>query len=175
MYFGEVPPEIQKQLEEHMAQHQMHEDSYQHEVVGFIQGLDEAGLRTLKSIITGVDQSEHQGVLLIGYILSQLETRYHLCFACGKDHDVMLTDLSGQKEQEVGKDEPKKEVPWVDFVRDLPAGILARLEEYGMGLIPDQWPLVVCNNCGLEYQSLEDRMVKAPDDCHGCQQKAAWG
>ena len=171
MFFGEVPPEVQRQLEKQMAHHQMHEDSYQHEVVNFIRGLDESGLRTLKGMITGIDQSETQGVLLIGYILSQLEARYSLCFACGKDHEAMLTDLSGQKEPKV----IKKNVHWSEFVKSLPAGIIARLEEYHLDLIPDQWPVVACNKCGLEYQSLEDRMVKAPDECHGCQQKAAWG
>lgn len=32
-----------------------------------------------------------------------------------------------------------------------------------------------CLGCGMNYQSLEDRMLRAPDDCHGCQHKSAWG
>lgn len=33
----------------------------------------------------------------------------------------------------------------------------------------------VCMNCGQTYPSIEDRMLKAPDDCPGCHTKAAHG
>lgn len=34
---------------------------------------------------------------------------------------------------------------------------------------------VVCKGCGLFYKSLVDRMIKGPDNCHGCIEKAKWG
>jgi hypothetical protein len=34
---------------------------------------------------------------------------------------------------------------------------------------------VICKDCGSLYQSLDDRIVKAPDDCWGCIEKAKWG
>lgn len=29
--------------------------------------------------------------------------------------------------------------------------------------------------CGLIYVSIKDRMLKAPEDCHGCNSRGAWG
>lgn len=36
-------------------------------------------------------------------------------------------------------------------------------------------PEVTCNGCGLQYPSLRDRMLKGPDDCHGCHLKSSNG
>lgn len=33
----------------------------------------------------------------------------------------------------------------------------------------------VCLGCEHRYQTIEDRMLKQPDDCHGCHNKSAWG
>ncbi len=33
----------------------------------------------------------------------------------------------------------------------------------------------VCKNCGQRYPSLQDRILKAPDDCSGCHSKSRWG
>jgi len=32
-----------------------------------------------------------------------------------------------------------------------------------------------CLRCGKPYQSIEDRMLRSPDDCDGCHTKSAWG
>lgn len=32
-----------------------------------------------------------------------------------------------------------------------------------------------CVKCQLNYQTIEDRMLKNPDDCHGCHNQSAWG
>lgn len=32
-----------------------------------------------------------------------------------------------------------------------------------------------CDDCGMRYPSLEDRMIKEPDDCPGCHTKSAHG
>lgn len=34
---------------------------------------------------------------------------------------------------------------------------------------------VSCMNCGITYSSIADRMLKEPNDCHGCHVKAAHG
>lgn len=32
-----------------------------------------------------------------------------------------------------------------------------------------------CTKCSIRYQTIEDRMLKAPEDCQGCRDKSAWG
>lgn len=61
----------------------------------------------------------------------------------------------------------------------LPVGIIEKMSEYNLDDLRDQDTGqilgFICLNCGMKYGSLDDRMLKAPDDCSGCHQKAAWG
>ncbi len=50
-----------------------------------------------------------------------------------------------------------------------------KMKEYRVYYKSQTGKEVLCTDCGLEYPSLEDRMVKQPDDCHGCFMKAKWG
>lgn len=51
---------------------------------------------------------------------------------------------------------------------------IAIMEKYNV--TPDvSFPKVQCMGCGLMYPNLRDRMLKGPDDCHGCFMKASQG
>lgn len=57
------------------------------------------------------------------------------------------------------------------------AGSIARenlLREYNVAFEIDGHT-VKCLGCGMQYVSLRDRMIKEPDDCHGCHLKSANG
>ena len=49
------------------------------------------------------------------------------------------------------------------------------MNKYNVFSHPSQWPVVYCLGCNYKYPSLEDRMLKAPGDCPGCQMKASQG
>lgn len=49
------------------------------------------------------------------------------------------------------------------------------LEKYNVKRKDGDPVAVVCLGCGMEYESLADRMLRAPDHCTGCHSKAAWG
>ena len=56
---------------------------------------------------------------------------------------------------------------------------LAKMNEYNLDDLRDEDSGIIlgfiCTNCGMRYQSIEDRMLREPDECTGCQQKSAWG
>jgi hypothetical protein len=82
------------------------------------------------------------------------------CFGCGNRHDLdMLTETQQQVEREREQDSPEYQ---------------AALKEYNMEHRDGR---LFCAGCGLEYTSMNDRMLRqpGPDGCHGCKQKAAWG
>lgn len=55
------------------------------------------------------------------------------------------------------------------------AGEAALMAQYNVEQVERDKPEVRCKGCGLVYVSLADRMVKEPDDCHGCVEKTKWG
>lgn len=58
---------------------------------------------------------------------------------------------------------------------------LAQMAEYNIDDTYNQdtkeFMYFACLNCGMQYPSIEDRMLKPPgvEGCSGCQQKAKWG
>lgn len=71
--------------------------------------------------------------------------------------------------------EPPAQVIGVPGYATSDAGEAALMAQYNVKQKEPGKPEVICQGCGLEYVSLADRMVKRPDDCHGCQEKARWG
>jgi hypothetical protein len=73
--------------------------------------------------------------------------------------------------------------PRRDCEPELPEGLpeaeVVRLfEEYNLQRCTDPIApagFVECKGCGLVYVSLADRMLRAPDECHGCHEKAKHG
>lgn len=87
-----------------------------------------------------------------------LRLKHNAC-ACGIDHG------RDQLEAEKAKLDAEREAE-----NDLPA-----MKEYG--LVRKSDGKLYCTGCGIEYQSLDDRMLRPPgvNGCGSCQQKAAWG
>lgn len=67
------------------------------------------------------------------------------------------------------------EVPFDQFTPERACGIYNVKPVDPTALFDPEKSKVVCNGCGLEYVSLADRMLRPPDGCHGCHEKARWG
>ena len=83
-----------------------------------------------------------------------------MCGGCGEKHVVdPLEEERRRLEAERAEQDPAAQ---------------AALKEYNMELRDGRF---FCLGCGLEYVSLEDRMLRAPgaDGCHGCHHKSAHG
>lgn len=102
-----------------------------------------------------------------GLAAAIMKEKHHRC-TCGEDHDFEALETERLKLEEERKNPPVT-VDGASLV-DMDALAMATYR-----LIKDVTGAIKCKDCGMEYQSLDDRMVKRPDDCSGCKQKAAWG
>lgn len=70
-----------------------------------------------------------------------------------------------------------EEMSGPELLATVPKKVQDQMDEYRLDFIEFQWPKVLCKGCGMEYVSLEDRMLKAPgiEGCTGCSHKGAWG
>jgi hypothetical protein len=48
-------------------------------------------------------------------------------------------------------------------------------DAYEVNTDPPKFLGFICRGCGIVYVSLEDRMLRRPDECHGCFLKAKFG
>jgi hypothetical protein len=229
--FEDLPPEIQAQI---AADYQARElasmdaSAERHEFWRMLNTLDENQLRAQTSMFHTVGEHEnHLASYFEGAIAALLESRFDICFACGRNHKAEEAALLSEatinkfvkqfdeegvtplhtpetimdhlvKQDEATEPEPTSTtsesfahyVPLtitpVDFNGEIdgqwPRNVLtdypefhAKADEYRVNLLTDQYPAVVCANCGQQYPSLEDRMINPPDECSGCAQKEKWG
>lgn len=160
----DLPPELRAQFEAF----QMQSEQTAHDIRDLFTTLTEHQLRILRTLIRTMDGNSSACGYYAGVTSSALSSRFGVCLGCGKKHDDELKEMSGQSE-------PAKHVHWADFVASLDSEMLDNLSKYHMNLIPDEWPVVACARCGHRYPSIQDRMLRKPDECATCVQKAKWG
>lgn len=168
--FDELPPEIKERILDQANKKMMENSGYTHSVQQFFDSLDEDSMIVMRDIISECGGSAAAASMFTGIISGVLHQKFKRCFACGKNHDEEIASMA-----ESDKSATPKIKAWPDVVRDLPSEFIAELDVYNLNMIKDEFPAVMCNNCGMQYPSLEDRKIKAPDECSGCQQKAKFG
>lgn len=157
---GEIDPQIQ---------FQMAVEVNVHEVVGFIRGLNEEQMKQLRMIFVRLSHEPELAPYYIGILSTELDHQYGVCLGCGRKHgeeiEELLSDLTMNDSAQ----------SWSNFVRTMPDETVNQLNEYHLTLVKQSWPKVVCTGCGMGYESLKDRMLRGPDECSGCHQKAKFG
>ena len=105
----------------------------------------------------------------LGNITALLKMKYGVCTGCGKDHAKELFEHPPVEpvRPEAGAYESVTPPPMVAVDPD------TFLVKYNVTKLPDG--RVQCNNCSVTYPSLADRMVRPPEDCHGCRLKSGHG
>lgn len=94
---------------------------------------------------------------MIGQVIAIQKIKNNRC-VCGVDHDgEALEAAKNALEIERLSNEAEPNPAMVAYNMTIKDGALA------------------CAGCGQVYPSLEDRMLRNPDDCSGCKQKSAWG
>lgn len=160
---------------EQVEQARMAGESNGHETREFFDSLNVEQLKKLSALFNHTANTEgNAAIYYIGLISGFLDLKYKLCVACGKDHDKMLADMSGQQ------DVLTEAVPLaVDHDPGFPvkdsAEYLKLMAAYNTEQDDDGSDRVMCKGCGLWYINLQDRALRPKDGCHGCQQKSAWG
>lgn len=191
-----LPPEIEEALRNQMDRAEMSAEATRHDLIRFFNELTSDQLVTMRTILhhCSSDESGRYPSHLEGFISGILQFKFEVCVGCGKKHD----DPSALLPNYVGKDDPllksqpqdEGETQVVDdgteqlslfsdseLMADTMLEYDLRLPNDGeVESLPSERP-VICNGCGALYQSLEDRMLRAPgvDGCYGCQHKAAHG
>jgi hypothetical protein len=176
MFFPMDPEEAQR----HVEMHQMATESVTHSILSFIENLNEDQLDTMSSILLSVggENGDLLGAQLNGMIRQIVKFRYGRC-QCGKRHEsldgISLDGTAVRPEPVVnaGPVEPPQPADPLILLAAASEKEVSLLKQYN--LYKHSSGKLTCVGCGLEYISLRDRMVKEPDDCHGCKLKAGHG
>lgn len=142
---------------------------------GFMDELNEEQLATFNEMMNVVSGNEAYAHFLLGASTTILRVKFGSC-PCGEDHSSPAHPLIEQTRAEMGVQVPVQ-VPVK--VEHAVAPVLSvdedLMKEYT--LAPNNHGTLSCTGCGMDYQSLDDRMLRnpGPDGCSGCQYKSGHG
>lgn len=164
---------------------QMHADVVKHEMMDFVRNLSKDQLIILDHFAGLFVAAPDAGRYYQGVIAATLENKFNVCAACRQNHDEQAQEIFNASGAQAEAEEMSPEMEAFEAFR---ANVIANMEMYnveawGANLLPDQkdkpYPpsAVRCKNCGMQYVSLEDRMLKGPEpvNCDGCVQKMKTG
>lgn len=169
-----MPEELKEQIKAHVREHHDNHMIYRHQVVYFLQSLKEEQLSVIKDMFVALETQDNAATagFYQGLIASLLSDKFGHCIACGSKHEDELHKIVSEGTVDTDNSVPK---PWPDLVTGLDTDTRKNLADYRLNIVTQDYPKVACRDCGMIYQSLEDRMLKAPEDCIGCIQKEKWG
>lgn len=164
MHLGPTPEQIE--------QARMEASVNGHENLEFLLTLDSTQLRRLQGILHTCVQSDGLAAqYFIGLVSGILTLQHKICLVCGVDHDQALQDMGASPEKSEyptgGQKFPAKGTKMYHRY----------MADYGMERDDNGSDRVMCTNCSMWYESLEDRMLRKSDKtgCTGCMEKEKWG
>jgi hypothetical protein len=201
-FFLPFPLPIDPEMLEKMRQAKDHEamvvEDYHHGIARFLDSLNEEQLTAQKSLLHVVAANSKGSSRVIpayyeGILIGILSAKYGICIGCENNHEKLMAEqLQRESEQQ---DQPPVPMDGGDPFKpgqktvDLHIGEggmlsdeqLANMEQYNLDDLRDEdtgrLMGFVCLGCGMQYPSIEDRMLKPADKggCSGCVQKEQWG
>ena len=172
-FFG-IPIPLTDEMITHMDREQMKKESLLHDIERLFVELDRDQLNTIRALFhyMSEDPSTRLASYYEGIAAQTLVLKHGVCGGCGQNHDEVLP--------------PINEVPLVQeelntAMREntLTSEDRLNMAEYNLDDLRDidthELLGFICRNCGLKYRSIEDRMLRAKDACHGCFLKSAHG
>jgi hypothetical protein len=170
--FGEgVPEAIRSAIKEHTEAHRLHDRIITHAIDSLLDRLPMDEMEALLQVMHGFTSDEDGMVAAArfeGLIQGVYQRRFKKC-GCLNNCET-LDDLATELEMSQS-DEPDEPIDEIKAA-------LEEASKYHVAYLSDDNftdPRVKCTNCGTIYPSLADRMIKGPDDCHGCHHKSAYG
>lgn len=165
--------EMQRQQHE---QHMLAIQTGEHELRDFYDSLTKDQLDTMLGILSAFTDSnigQQNAAMHLGRVRQLLYSKFNVC-PCNQDHGV-VEDLL--RNEAIGGSTLVKDAR--DALASVTRKPLAKevdlLREYNVRKTDATDREVQCIGCGLRYISLSDRMIKGPDDCHGCHIKSSQG
>jgi hypothetical protein len=193
-FFPFQPSEEQlAEMREAREHHMMHVQDNTHAVKQMLNNLSADDLKALDMLLVTCFSEVNIGYFR-GQITQLLEKKYEVC-PCGVNHEEEFkTDQP--KTESVSKDDrliegmPEDMKLPKDFATDyvtLPDNEVVEIGSPRFNKLLDLYNLTLTGDdtgrtfyrciCGVDYQSLPDRMLRPPgvEGCSGCQQRSAWG
>lgn len=139
-----------------------------HRVESFVYGQDKDGLYALSILLSQLIGNKMGVVYWQGQVDGLLQDRHNVCAIHGVDHDAeALASIAG--EGSTVADDSK-----VVTAGAVTGELMELMVEYRVSF-NETVEKFYCDDCGYMYPTIEDRMMKAPDDCPGCHLKASQG
>lgn len=146
-------------------------------IESFIYGLKSDDLFTMSQIFEMCASDPRAATYFEGIVDALLKDRHNICSYCGIDHDENVLGGHGKN------NEPVKTPHSGTIENAIPSGNDSKTSSDAKNFAPEEEYHVdilasgkaVCTRCGYTYPSLEDRMLRRPEECHGCQIKAQFG
>lgn len=192
LFGGEPPPEMLAVMRARREAHFMHLEDTRNKMEGLFEDLPVEQLAILRELLYEIASAGPTAQAIaeywMGWASAGLKFKHGVCSGCGLNHeDDALKDLV--KEAAPAGDEAVVIQPVVDLAnkfRDMTEEELQLMREYHLddARVEGTNELVgfICTGivgcpggCGIVYPSIEDRMLRGPEDCHGCFNKAAHG
>lgn len=171
----DLPEELKQQLQ----LQRMESTAIQHQVRSLFRELDKdnlVALGNLLGMIAGAEDSSDSASYYYGMTTSAVDVRFDVCATHGFNHeDDEMKKLTGETVESSGPEpstpprDSESHMAWMNG-----KNMTELMQEYRLK-INEKDSKLYCRDCGMEYQSVKDRMVKSPDDCPGCFIKAAHG
>lgn len=182
---GEPPEEVQAQMRAHQEQQEMLRTYKQTAWNNLLNELNPEQLIVLKMVLEDCDEPV-ASAFFTGVVSGVIQFKHGKCPACGGEHAhganhkiVTSSDTPGDVhfggQQVVTVDDMLS--PETEEGR---AAMEAyNLDDVRLGDEENPGPIIgyQCKNCGVNYVSIEDRMLRAPgpEGCSGCIQKTKFG
>jgi len=119
-------------------------------------------LKMLRIMLRNIIESEDAAHFFMGLVSTRLH-QAGLCMACGENHDEELARMAapGPEDQVYEFGDEKWTTLAIEYGVE-PTGVAEQVR---------------CSNCGQQYVSLEDRMLRkaGKEGCNGCIEKEKWG
>lgn len=174
-YFGDMPEELKEMIERQHMEAQADQADLDR-VIETMQIDDLLVVRRMLRIVA--TNGAHAAAFFDGQIYARLRAN-GLCVNCGQpdhDHEALAQELADAAPPPVDEPAPGQLlIPGTEFTEEQHR----QMAEYGLDDLRDedthQLLGFICLNCGMRYPSIEDRMLRNPDDCSGCHIKSAHG
>ena len=174
-FFSGDPSEFQEQMKAQQERAQMEYEETIHGMYRTIEEMELDHLKMIRMMLHNLGDTPQALGFWEGVIQTTISRREKVCPACGKDHDKEAERLAAEAEVEKAatRNDP-----------NVRANRLIAMHEHHVEPVDDDdlWGKVRCTGivlgmegCGMEWPNLEDRQLRGPDECSGCQIRSAHG
>lgn len=183
----DLPEGLRDQITKQLDKQQMVSEALTHDVERFFAELSIDQLVTLRMIFHGITAQGDGRVAAYyeGRVAGMLAGKYDVCTGCGRNHDaealeVLAKEHKAESEPTVLPAEDEGQGKLFDE-RVFAPTYIENLRKYHVEPVEPQSRVVKCMGitgngpCGMTWPSLDDRMLREPDECDGCFQKQRWG